>query len=157
MYLKSSGRVLKEKGDRSIVDVFTTSYLPWFDLGAGRQRRVVEHPHHCVAVTGSTTHLLVGFLKEQRILHTCILSYKLIRTNLATKINISVIYTRVAQAKLCPAKIFYTANNYYCHTYVQLESMSHNLHELVGKSQVLFIEPDHSRFKLWQLFIGVSL
>ena len=91
MYLKSSSWVLKEKGDRSIVDVFTTSYLSWFDLGAGWQRRVVEHPHHCVALTGSTTHLLMGFLKEQRILCACILSYKLIHTNLATKINISII------------------------------------------------------------------
>ena len=42
-------------------------------------------------------------------------------------------------------------------TYVQFESISHHLQELVCKYQVLFIESDHSRFKFWQLFIRIGL
>ena len=64
MYLKSSIWVLKEESNGAIVDMLSTPYLSWFDFGGGRQRWVVEHSHHCVALAGSMAHLLVGSLKE---------------------------------------------------------------------------------------------
>jgi hypothetical protein len=60
---------LKEQSDRAIVHMLPTPQLSWLDLGAGRQRRVVEGPHCGVILIMALSHLLVSLHEKMRILH----------------------------------------------------------------------------------------
>ena len=68
-YLESSIRILKEKWNRSIINVLTTPQLAWLCLRAGRKGRIIEYSHVCVALMATMTCLLMRLQEEARILY----------------------------------------------------------------------------------------
>jgi hypothetical protein len=58
--------VLEEKSDGAVVDMFTTSELPWLDDLGGREGRIVQSSGYSVVTRLASS--LVGFDKIARIL-----------------------------------------------------------------------------------------